>query len=628
MQLAAHWALLLSLVGLLIMAGLSAWRLWNREARDAAWLETGQGVFFCILTAVSAILLSALWRRDFSYEYVAGYTDTVLPAFYAVTAFWAGQAGSLLFWAWMTALFGALFSMTKGYKRLAPETKLHFWLFFLSIEAFFLLLITGPSNPFLKLVPAPHDGKGLNPLLQNPGMIFHPPLLFAGYAGFAVPACLALASWSTGEPSSWLKNSRAFTLLSWMFLTAGIILGCWWSYMELGWGGYWAWDPVENASLIPWLAATAFIHCAVVETRRGSLKRTNVILVTLTLFLSFFATYLVRGAVVQSLHAFGEGGVGGPLLTFTLAGLFLSIVVAVAGRPAAPARPISEPFSLPGLLLSLSVLLLVLALVVFMGTLWPVFSKSWSANPVGLDVTFYNRVCTPLFAAVGVLLAFCPHVSWKAGLSKPKTALAALVAFILSGAAFYALGYRHPVALVSAAAGFGALLSLILLLCSSRAARSLRGGLGAWLLHIGLALVFIGVAFSGPYQLMKQAMVAPGQTISIGAYTLTYQGVKEFGTPGYRAGQATLVAKRGDKVIGELTPERRTYKNFPQPFAEVSVIPSLGEEIYSTLLAYSSDQGASIEVRVNPLVNWFWVGGALMCVAGILSLMRAHGSDE
>jgi len=628
MQLAAHWALLLSLIGLLILAGLSAWRLWTREAGDAAWFETAQGVLFCILTFASAILVAALWRRDFSYEYVASYTDTVLPAFYAVTAFWAGQAGSLLFWVWMTALFGLIFSMTKGYKRLAPETKLHFWLFFLSIEAFFLLIITGPSNPFLRLAPVPHEGKGLNPLLQNPGMIFHPPLLFAGYAGFAVPACLALASWLTGEPSSWLKNSRAFTVLSWMFLTAGIILGCWWSYMELGWGGYWAWDPVENASLIPWLSATAFIHCAMVEMRRGSLKRTNVILASLTLLLSFFATYLVRGAVVQSLHAFGEGGVGGPLLTFTLAGLFLTLVIAWLGRPATAARPMSEPFSLPGMLVTVAVVLLASAVVVFFGTLWPVFSKLWSDNPVGLDAAFYNRVSTPLFAALGVLLAFCPHVGWKAGFSRPKIVLAALAVFIASGVAAYVLKYRNPVALVSMAAGFGALTSLVLLLVTSKAARSLKGGLGTWLVHIGLALVFIGVAFSGPYQLMKQAMVAPGQTLSIGPYTLTYQGVKEFATPGYQAGQATLIAKRGDKIVGELTPQRRTYKNFPQPFAEVSVIPSLGEELYSTLLAYSTDGGASIEVRVNPLVSWFWVGGALMCLAGVLSLLRSHGREE
>jgi len=630
MQGVAHWALLLSLIGLLIMAGVAAWNLWNREAKGAPALEAAQGVLFCVLTVVSLVLLAALWRRDFSYEYVFSYTDKVLPAFYAVTAFWAGQAGSLLFWVWVMALFGLLFSLTKKYKRLAPETKFHFWLFFLSIEAFFLLLLTGPSNPFLGFAPGdlPPDGKGLNPLLQNPGMIFHPPLLFAGYAGFAVPACLALASWLSGEPTSWLKNSRAFTILSWMFLTAGIILGCWWSYMELGWGGYWAWDPVENASLIPWLAATAFIHTAVIETRRGSLKRTNVILVSLTLLLSFFATYLVRGAVVESLHAFGEGGVGGPLLVFTLAGLLLTIVIAVVGSPSAGPRPMSEPVSLPGMLLALAVFLLALAVVVFMGTLWPVFSKLWSENPVGLGADFYNRVCTPLFALIGVFLAFCPHMSWKAGVARPKTALVALGAFLVAGVATYFLGYKNRVALVGIAAGFGALISLLVLLSGSRAARSLKGGLGAWLLHIGLALVFIGVAFSGPYQLSKQAIVAPEQTMEIGGYTLTYKGVKEFDTPGYKAGQATIVARRGDKVLGELTPERRTYKNFPQPFAEVSVIPSLGEELYSTLLAYSTDQGASIEVRVNPLVSWFWVGGTLMCLSGILCLLRATGRED
>jgi cytochrome c-type biogenesis protein CcmF len=628
MHFAAHWALLLSLVGSLVLAGLAAWQLWNRDTGSVSWLEAGQGVIFSVLTAVSAVLFVALWRRDFSFEYVASYTDTVLPMFYALTAFWAGQAGSLLFWAWMTALFGLGFSMTRGYARLAPETKLYFWLFFLAIEAFFLLLLTGPSNPFLRLAPVPADGKGLNPLLQNPGMIFHPPLLFMGYAGFAVPGCLALASWITGEPASWLKNTRWITILSWMLLTAGIILGCWWSYMELGWGGYWAWDPVENASLIPWFAATAFIHTSVVETRRGALKRANVVLVALTLLLSFFATYLVRSGAVESLHAFGEGGVGRPLLVFILFGLVLSGYVAATGRPAQPSRPMSGLNSLPGMILALAWLLMACAGVVFLGTLWPVISKLWSQNPVGLDAAFYNRVCSPLFVMVGIILTFCPWFSWKEGLRKPRPALAALVVMILSAAGLYALGYRKPVALAGMAAGVSSLASLVLLMTTSRAARGLKGGLGAWLLHSGLALVLIGVAFSGPYQEVKEAIVSPGQTITIGGYRLTYLGVEELTTDGYTAGRARIAASKGNKVLGELTPERRIYKNFPQPFAAVSVIPSLGEELYSTLLAYSSDKSASIKVSVNPLVSWFWIGGTLMCLAGFLCLGRAQNRED
>jgi len=625
MQLAAHWALLLSLIGSLVLAGLAVWQIASRDTGKLPWFESGQSVVFSVFTAVSAILFVALWKRDFSYEYVFSYTDSVLPLFYAVTAFWAGQAGSLLFWAWMTALFGLAFSMTRAYEQLSEETRLHYWLFFLTVQAFFLLLLTGPSSPFIRLSPVPAEGKGLNPLLQNPGMIFHPPLLFLGYAGFTVPGCLALACWATGERVSWIRASRGVTLVSWVMLTAGIVLGCWWAYMELGWGGYWAWDPVENASLIPWFAATAVIHTSLVETRRGALKRTNVVLMALTMLLCFFATYLVRSGVIESLHAFGEGGVSRPLLTFILAGLGISLFVAAVGRPATPSKPMDALFSLPGMLLAVAWLMFVCAAVVFLGTLWPVISKLWSANPMGLDASFYNRVCTPLFVMAGVILAFCPWLGWKEGLRQPRWALAALAAMLVSAAAFWAMGYRKPVPLVGMASGVASLVSLAALVATSPAARSLRGGLGAWLLHAGLALVLVGVAFSGPYQVSTEAVVSPGQTIELEGYRLTYKGLEEVSTPGYSGGRGLIAVEKNGAPLGELTPERRIYRNFPQPFAEVSVIPSLGEELYATLLAFSADRSASIKVSVNPLVNWFWIGGTLMCVAGFLCMARRSG---
>ena len=628
MHFAAHWALLLSLIGVLVLAGMAAWQLWNRDTGKFAWFEAGQSVLFSVLTAVSVVLFVALIKQDFSYEYVFSYSDKTLPLFYAVTAFWAGQAGSLLFWAWMAALFGLVFSMTKGYARLSPQTKVYFWLFFLATQAFFLLLLTGPSNPFMKLLPVPSDGKGLNPLLQNPGMIFHPPLLFLGYAGFTVPGCVALAAWISGEQTSWLKSTRSITIVSWIMLTAGIVLGCWWAYMELGWGGYWAWDPVENASLIPWFSATAFIHTAVIETRRGALQRTNVMLMALTLLLCFFATYLVRSGVIESLHAFGEGGVSRPLLTFILTGLGLSLLVAVLGKPVRASRPMSGLVSLPGMLAALAVLLMACAAVVFLGTMWPVISKLWSVNTVGLDANFYNRVCNPLFVMVGLILAFCPWLSWKEGLREPRWALAALGVMLASAGVFYAMGYQKPVPLAGMSAGVSSLVSLAMLMTTSSSSRNLKGGLGAWLLHAGLAMVLVGVAFSGPYQESKEAVVSPGDVVEMGAYRLTYVGLEEVSNERFSGGRAQIVVTRDGKTLGEMTPERRVYRNFPQPFAEVSVIPSLGEELYSTLLVFAPDKSASIKVSVNPLVNWFWIGGTLMCLAGFLCLGRSQGREE
>ena len=307
-----------------------------------------------LTTAASAILLYAFINHDFIVEYVAQYSDTTLPLFYRLTAFWAGQDGSLLFWAWSVAIGGAAFVLLPSFKRMSEQTKLWFCLLFLCIMGFFMLLLALWSNPFELLDFTPKNGRGLNPLLQNPGMIFHPPLLFLGYGGFVVPGCLALAQALSGKlfvdrethgaEESWEQTSRPFILIAWSLLTAGIVLGAWWAYMELGWGGYWAWDPVENASLIPWLVASAYLHTAVIGSRRGKLQRTNVFLMALTTISAFFATYLVRSGVVQSLHAFGSGTVGPPLVIFVLAFLYLSlaaIVCAPGPEQKKPPQPVA-----------------------------------------------------------------------------------------------------------------------------------------------------------------------------------------------------------------------------------------------------------------------------------------------
>ena len=240
----------------------------EKKFLSLVWMERIQTISFFLITISSFILFWALGKRDFSFAYVHDYTDEFLPMFYALTAFWAGQDGSFLFWSWVLSILGAVFIYSPAYRELDQKTKVFFWGFYFLVQAFFLLMVTGPSNPFLKLEPAPATGRGLNPLLQNPGMIFHPPLLFLGYAGFTIPACLAFAGWVTGDQFSWMRQARNWVIFAWIALSAGIILGAWWSYMELGWGGYWAWDPVENASLIPWLISTACLHTAIIGRQR------------------------------------------------------------------------------------------------------------------------------------------------------------------------------------------------------------------------------------------------------------------------------------------------------------------------------------------------------------------------
>mgnify|MGYP000117431259 CR=1 FL=1 len=330
MYLAAYICLLVTLFCSLAGAAIGTAQLWQGRHSELRWLEYAQGLGSLCLLAASGVLMYALVVSDFSVDYVASYTDRALSLFYRCTAFWGGHEGSLMFWALMVSVCGTAFLFTRTYRSLSLETRSWFLVFFLAIMAFFGLLLSTWSNPFLITVPAPADGQGLNPLLQNPGMIFHPPLLFLGYGGFVIPGCLALAQAMSSEkdPMHWLDVARPFTLTGWLFLTAGIVLGGWWAYMELGWGGYWAWDPVENASLLPWLIGTAALHTGIVETRRGKLHRVNIFLMSLTTVSAFFATYLVRGDVVNSVHAFGGNGTGPYLLFFVLA--FLVVITFIS----------------------------------------------------------------------------------------------------------------------------------------------------------------------------------------------------------------------------------------------------------------------------------------------------------
>jgi cytochrome c-type biogenesis protein CcmF len=612
-------ALLLSMlaaVGLTALAGMKALK---DDFGTVALLEKGQILLTVVVLAVSAVLVQALVVRDFSYVYVRDYTDTFLPLFYAVTAFWAGQNGSFLFWYLCVAVMGWCMIHTPGYSRMDGRTKVYFWMLFFLVEIFFLFALTGPSNPFLKLDPVPADGRGLNPLLQNPGMIFHPPLLFLGYAGYTIPFCLALACRLSGNGREWLDLCRNWNIVAWIFLTSGIILGAWWSYMELGWGGYWAWDPVENASLIPWLAGTAFIHTAIVGRTRKTLLRTNVFMIALTFLLCFFATFVVRSGLIDSLHAFGGSRMGVPLLVFMIAGLGLTVYACIVQRKDDTGH-IDDFASRPGMLFVAAWLFLCLAGIVFLGVIWPVMSSLWSENPVGLDAGFYNRVCLPLFALLALIMSVCPWFSQKSGIADKVALSTVLGAGAGAAAVIFALGYRQPLALLAAAAGFMICVSVVLAFIRQKGMRSFLPAWGAYGVHLGVALMVIGVAFSGPYKVESEAVLAKGESMTVGAYEVRYLDlVHDHDNPAMDMHAARLDVFLGGKPVGKLAPEKRLYRNFEQStFAEVSVIPSLGEEVYATLLGFNEAGSVSLKVSINPLVNWIWIGGTLSCLIAFL----------
>ncbi len=623
----AYWGLLLALFVSLFAAGVAAWQSLSGRREALPWLEGGHFAATAMLTVSSLLLLLAFVRQDYSLKYVYDYSDSTLELFYAVTAFWAGQNGSLLFWAWLTALMGLAFQVTPGYRSMPGGTRTAYWLLFLTVQAFFLLLLTCWSDPFIEIVPPPADGRGLNPLLRNPGMIFHPPLLFLGYAGFTVPACLALASRLSGEDWDWLSVGRRWNIFSWIFLTAGIVLGGWWAYMELGWGGYWAWDPVENASLLPWFTSSALLHTTIVQERRKALHDTNVFLIALSFLICVFATYLVRSGVVQSLHAFGGSGVELPLVIFMLAGLALITLTAYATR-SPQGRELPGIVSRPGFLVLAAWMFLALGVVVALGTMWPVISSLWSENTVGLDAAFYNRVCMPLFTILALLLVFCPWLGWKEGLKDRPAAIATMAALPLGAAVMVLLGYSLPLAAIGGGAGVAALVGMALVAARDPSYCNHLRGLGFIGVHVGLALVVLGVAVSGPFSQSLEVALLPGQKAEVDGYEFTYAGLDEFETEAMGGIRARLTVTRGGAAVGEVRPERAIYRNFEQPFAEVSTIFSLGKEVYAVLLGLDKSDRASFKLAVNPLVNWVWIGTTLMCLAGFLCMTGGRRAEE
>ena len=621
----AYGLLLLTMLCALGCGGLAMLQLWQGRSELLPLIEKLQPVLTAVLLIVSALLLHALYWHDFSLQYVASYTDRILPVFYRLTAFWAGQAGSLLFWALSVSLAGTVFVFNPGYRVLHPATRLWFLLFFSGIMAFFALLLTSWSNPFLMHFPVPPDGNGLNPLLQHPGMIFHPPLLFLGYGGFVIPGCLALAQHLSGrrdEEGSWIRIARPFTLFAWLFLTAGIVLGAWWAYMELGWGGYWAWDPVENASLIPWLVGTAAMHTAILEERRGKLTRVNVALMSLTTVSAFFATYLVRSGVIDSVHAFGDGGVGMPLLVFILVSTGLCLWGASLGRGAA--KGLSGMDSREGFLTLAVWALLALSAIICVATLWPLISKLWGPQAQGLGPEFYNRVCLPLFAMLTAILAMCPWMRWDSGLRDKMKAFTVICCAAGAGMALWYAGYRQPTAFISSTAGFACLVSIGLLMSG----RPPRDSLAAYGVHLGVVLMVLGVAFSGPYKQEADLVLGVNETGHVGAYEVRLTKIGDGEAPGYHFLQARLDVLKEGKQVGEVAPERRIYEKFgSQQFAEADTVFSLGNEVYASLLGLEpvvagQEPRVTVKISVHPLVNWLWIGGTIMCLFPFIILYR------
>ncbi len=623
-----------------LISSLSAARFESAGAlRAARW---GLGGYAALITLASALLAVALLRSDFRLEYVASYTERALPTGYKLAAFWAGQQGSLLLWAGMIAWMSAGAAWSRSSNRGLGEAVTLGVLGV--IGGFFAFLLLLAANPFEVVTGAtPADGRGLNPMLQDFAMLAHPPTLFLGYAGFAVPfAAMAGALAERRTDARWLSDIRRWVIFAWLALGIGIIIGAWWAYIELGWGGYWAWDPVENASLLPWLTGTALIHSMIMQEHRGVFKRWNVVLLAVTFILCIFGTYITRSGIVSSVHSFGESLVGTFFLVFIIL-LLLGSVAGIAWRwwLLAPPRRLSSLLEREGVVLMANVVLMLMMLITLVGTMLPVITRTFMPNEITVDQTFYNRIVAPMGLALVGLMAMAPALVYGheagrrlgRGLLGPAIAGAlvaaavaglgvhnvwALIAAFFAALTFAAVGanFFHAVRMERAHAGVG------LVGAASRLVNSNHRRWGGFVIHLGIALIVIGFAWSSLFPQKTTHQVAPGQTFDVGRYSLTFKELEESRRENYTAVVAVVSARLPDGTTIDVSPERRFYDKAEESSAQVAVRSGLREDLYLILAGWEAGgEVVALQVIINPLTIWIWIGtgvlllGSLICLA-------------
>ena len=594
----------------------------------------------CGLVSISvAILIYALVTHDFQIEYVASYTSRDLSLTYLLSALWAGNDGSLLFWAWLISLCAVVVVLQK--RDIGKELMPYASSIIMVTQAFFLILLLWVSNPFQKLSFIPAEGMGLNPLLENPGMIFHPPTLLIGYVGFTIPFAFAIAALLTGRlGDEWLITIRRWTLISWLFLGVGNIIGAWWAYVELGWGGYWMWDPVESASFMPWLVATAFLHSIMMQRRRGILKVWNMVLIIMTFTLVILGTFLTRSGVLSSVHTFAESPLLGALfLAFIGITLFGSLGLLYYRREELKGEAEMESLvSRESTFLLNNLLLVGATFAIFLGTFFPVISEAVRGVKISVGPPFYNQVMVPIFLALILLTGVCALIGWRRASIKNliRNFLWPVVTGLIVVIILFILGIREVYALIAYPL-FSFVLFTILYewFRGTRARHRMRAenylkafwGLiganrpryGGYIVHIGIILLALGVVGSSLYDVEKEATLVPGESMTIKNYTLTYESIDQYETESKTVVTATLYVYDQGKLIGKLTPEKYFHRSYEQAVTEVAIRSTLLEDLYVILIGWDEDGTTAFKVLVNPLVNWIWIGGIVVVLGGLIA---------
>ncbi|ODT04276.1 MAG: hypothetical protein ABS52_05515 [Gemmatimonadetes bacterium SCN 70-22] len=615
-----------------------------RRSRESLIHATYSATYavFALVTVATFAMIFALVTHDFSVGYVAQVGSRATPLFYTIISLWGALEGSILFWAWVLALLSALVVFWNRDREgaLIPYTTM----VMLATSVFFLILLVGPANPFTPVSPVPPDGPGPNPLLQNHILMgVHPPLLYLGYVGLTVPFAFAVGAMAAGEVASddWIRLSRRWTLGAWAFLTAAIIAGMWWSYEVLGWGGYWAWDPVENASFMPWLTATAFLHSVMVQERRGMLKLWNLNLIVTTFALTILGTFLTRSGVLSSVHAFGEGPIGMYFLVAIAITLVVSLAL-VAGN--------SEQLSSDGRLDSVAsretvfllnnLMLTAFTFTVLVGTLFPIVAEAARGVKVSVGEPFFNKMTLPLCAALLFLMGVGPALPWRRASKEvvrrqllPPTIGAFVGALVAIGA-----GAREVYAVLSFAFASFALVANVreyvtgvrarMRVRNEDAATALarlvganRRRYGGYVAHLGVVAVALAIAASSTFRSEHEATLKKGESMRAGAFELRLLEVYGREEPQRSRIAASVAILREGREIGRLDPAMNFYPTSQQPIPTPAVRSRPWGDIYLNLMAFKPDgSDATIKVILEPLVPWIWFGGGIICLGAIISM--------
>ncbi len=640
-------ALYLAFVLALYAVATSLWGAWQRQS---VWVASGThaayAVFACVGMAVCA-LLHALVTRDFNVEYVAAYSSSTLPLRYTVAALWGGQKGSLLFWAFILTFFSTIVHVQNRAKN--RELMPYVTATLMIITLFFLGLLCFITPPFERLAFTPREGSDLNPLLQNYWMTIHPPSLYLGYVSASVPFAFAMAALATGKlGDTWIRTTRRWALLSWFFLSVGNMLGGRWAYEVLGWGGYWAWDPVENAAIMPWFTASAYLHSVMIQEKKNMLKVWNMVLVILTFALTIFGTFLTRSGVISSVHSFTQSGLGPYFMAFLILVISVSLGLLFYRLPELKSEnELDSLLSREAAFLLNNWVLVGLAFATFWGTVFPVLSEWVRGVKITVGPPFFNKVNGPL----GVLLLFLtgvgPVIAWRRASAKSlkRNFSVPLLSGLGAGILFFALGYHNYYAVVVfSLTGFvlGSIVSEFYRGARARQAILHEGSVqalgrlvgknprryGGYIVHIGIVLIFLGVAGSSFFKIEKQVSLKPGESLEAGRYTLKYTGIKN-SEDAHIASQAAEVEVSSDgQYLTTMHPEKRLYKRQNQPTTEVAIRPTLRDDLYVVMGSYDEPSGlVTLQVFVNPLLSWLWIGG-LTLVLGTCVVMAPNPAER